>query len=227
MDKNITYYTVLETLKSAKECPLCYLEADAMHAYFDSILYESVNDPKLRSELVRSKGYCHRHAYFLNDMQDCLGIAIMYQDQVQLFKDLLTKKALAIRDRTSEQTSERTSERNDKYICPACRSQAEARQRYLAILMEGLATLPEIQASYETSPGFCMPHLSILLETIKDPAIQNYLYATEERNLTGLWKELQEFIRKNDYRYSNEPFGKERDSWSRAIKKLNGNKAVF
>ena len=218
MDKNITYHTVLEALKNAEECPLCHLEADAIFAYFDSILYESVNDPKLRADLVRSKGYCHRHAHFLPGMQDSLGIAIIYQDQLQLFKELFAKKALV---------GERASEKNDKYICPTCRSQSEARQRYLAILTEGLAALPEIKAAYEASPGFCVPHLGILLETVKDTAVQNYLYTAEERKLTGLIDEIREFIRKNDYRYSDEPFGKERDSWHRAIKKLTGNKIVF
>ena len=218
MDKNITYHTVLEALKNAGECPLCHLEAEAVYAYFDSILYESVNDPKLRADLVRSRGYCHRHAHILPDMRDNLGIAIIYQDQLQLFKELFAKKALV---------GERASEKSDKYICPTCRSQLEARQRYLAILMEGLATLPEIKAAYETSPGFCTPHLGILLETVKDPEVLSYLYAVEGRNLAALIDEIREFIRKNDYRFSHEPFGKERDSWHRAIKKLTGNKIVF
>jgi len=218
MDKHTIYYNVLEALKTSQECPLCHLEADAIQAYFDPVLYEAVNDPKLRSELIRSKGYCHRHAHFLAGMRDCLGKAIIYQDQVQLFKELLTKKALIGLDRISEM--------NDKSICPACRSQLTARRRYVQTLMEGLVT-PEIKTTYQASPGVCMPHLAILLESIKDPAIQNYLYETEERNLTGLWGELQEFIRKNDYRYSDESFGEERDSWSRAIQKLTGNKIVF
>ncbi len=63
---------------------MCHLEVDAIFAYFDSILYESVNDPKLRANLIRSKGYCHRHAHFLPGMRDSLGIAIIYQDQLQL-----------------------------------------------------------------------------------------------------------------------------------------------
>lgn len=219
MDKHSTYYTVLDALRTAKECPLCCLEADAMHAYFDAILYEAVNDPKVRSELARSKGYCHRHAHYLIEMRDNFGIAILYQDQLQLFKELLSKKALV--------GSGQSSERNDKYtICPACRNQLETRRRYLDVLTEGL-TEPEIRTAYEASPGFCMPHLTMLLEIIKDPAIQNYFYQTEGRNLTGLWDELQEFIRKYDYRYAHELYGDERDSWNRAIKKLTGNKIVF
>jgi acetylornithine deacetylase/succinyl-diaminopimelate desuccinylase-like protein len=98
MDKHSTYYTVLDALKAAKECPLCALEAGAIHGYFDAILYEAVNDPKVRAELVRSKGYCHRHAHYLTDMRDSFGIAILYQDQLQLFKDVLAKGVLVDSD---------------------------------------------------------------------------------------------------------------------------------
>jgi hypothetical protein len=224
MDKHSTYYTVLDALKAAQECPLCALEADAMHGYFDAILYEAVNDPKVRAELVHSKGYCHRHAHYLTDMRDSFGIAILYQDQLQLFKDVLAKGVLV--------DSERTSDMNDKQpLCPACRNQLETRQRYLTILVEGLV-MPEIKAAYEASPGFCLPHLEMLLEIIKDPSVQDpsiqkIVSEFETRKLAGLWDELQEFIRKHDYRYTDEPYGEERDSWVRAIKKLTGNRIVF
>jgi hypothetical protein len=40
--------------------------------------------------------------------------------------------------------------------------------------------------------------------------------------LEGVQGELAEFIRKNDYRYANEPSGGERDSWLRALRALGG-----
>ena len=228
MDKHTIYYTVLDALKVAKECPFCTLEADAMHAYFDAILYEGVNDPKLRSELVRSKGYCHRHAHYLTDLQDSLGIAILYQDQLKLFWQLSSKSAGDnwMGSKRNPEPDEGNTNCPACSACPACRNQLETRQRYLAVLTEEL-TNSEIKTAYKASPGFCAPHLGMLLKTIKDPVIQNFVYEIEERNLMKLWDELQEFIRKHDYRYTDEPYGKERDSWSRAIKKLTGNKIVF
>ncbi|MHB1652561.1 MAG: DUF6062 family protein [Desulfitobacteriaceae bacterium] len=38
-----------------------------------------------------------------------------------------------------------------------------------------------------------------------------------DRRLTELRAELQEFIRKQDYRYSHEPLGKEKDAWKHAM----------
>ena len=40
-----------------------------------------------------------------------------------------------------------------------------------------------------------------------------------------VWQEiadLGEFIRKNDYRYSDEPVGTERDAWLRALESISG-----
>jgi hypothetical protein len=38
----------------------------------------------------------------------------------------------------------------------------------------------------------------------------------------GLHGELSEFIRKHDHRFSQEPFGVEKDSWTRAVAALAG-----
>jgi hypothetical protein len=86
---------------------------------------------------------------------------------------------------------------------------------------------PEIKSAYEAAADFCIPHLAILLETTKDTDISDQLFAMEGNNLMGLWNELQEFIRKHDYRYSDEPYGSESNSWIRAIHKLTGAKEVF
>ena len=34
--------------------------------------------------------------------------------------------------------------------------------------------------------------------------------------------ELEEFLRKSDYRFQKEPFGAEKDSWQRAISAISG-----
>jgi hypothetical protein len=219
VDKNITFFKVLEALQTEKECALCKLEADAIHAYFDAIMYEAVNDPKVRLELAKAHGYCHRHAHFLFELRDSLGVAILYQDQVKLFMDLFAKKG-------ADELNRNQQRYNIDGACPACRNQVETRCRYVNTLIEGWHE-PEIKSAYEAAAGFCVPHLAILLETVKDTVISDQLFAIERNHLTGLWDELQEFIRKHDYRYSDEPYGPESNSWIRAIRKLTGAKEVF
>lgn len=219
MDKHTVYYTVLEALQTAMECPLCRLEEKAQQAYFNAILYEAVNDPKVRIELAKSHGYCYRHAHFLVEMRDSLGVAILYQNQLNLLADSLSGKERLDLKRTVQKDSINKD-------CPACRNQKETRQRYVAVLLENLRE-PEITAAYQNSPGFCMPHLSIIIENTTDLNVQNYFHDLEKQKLARLGDELQEFIRKHDYRFANEPFGKESDSWLRVINKLNGNKVNF
>lgn len=219
MDKHTTYFIVLEAMQTAKECPLCQLEAGAIHAYFDAILYEAVNDPKIRSGLVKSFGYCHRHAHYLMDMRDSLGVAILYQDQVQLLLEVLAKKVWPDLKRTDQKNGIEVN-------CPACQNQIETRQRYIAVVLENIQDR-EIKTAYEASPGFCIPHLTILLENTTVQPLRDYFCNSEKQNLLRLWNELQEFIRKHDYRYSDEPYGSESNSWIRAIKKVTGDKEIF
>jgi hypothetical protein len=48
------------------------------------------------------------------------------------------------------------------------------------------------------------------------------LVAAQRAIWSRLNDELEEFLRKNDYRFQKEPFGAERDSWQRAISALSG-----
>jgi hypothetical protein len=50
------------------------------------------------------------------------------------------------------------------------------------------------------------------------------LLSLTRQKLTDLTGELAEFIRKNDYRFSPEGYGREGDSWKRAVAKAVGNK---
>jgi hypothetical protein len=48
MDKHSTYYTVLDALKAAKECPLCVLEADAIHAAGAKAIISKIGEKGIR-----------------------------------------------------------------------------------------------------------------------------------------------------------------------------------
>ena len=50
---------------------------------------------------------------------------------------------------------------------------------------------------------------------------------SERRSLDNLLDELDEFIRKQDYRFADEKIGAEGDSWMRAIRMIAGGEGVF
>lgn len=212
LHKHLAYFTVLDAFKTLKTCALCGLEKDTMHKYFDTLLYESVNDAEIRSELIRSKGYCNRHAFDLIKFGDGLGTAILYQDQLNLTLNILS---------SSDIKSNYINTILYHPLCPACKKQMEARTQYISVFIDAL-TDQEMKDAYETSAGICLPHLIIINQIIKNAKLLDYLISIERQNISTLIAEVKEFCRKHDYRFSDETYGEEKDSWIRAVTKMVG-----
>ncbi len=221
--KHIPYYTVLEALRKAKGCAMCELEAAAVHRHLDSLLYESVNDPGVRENLIRSKGYCLRHAHLLLGFQNGLGTAILYQDQVRLFLDFLASLQ-GLSAKVRKKNASAAWGRHD--ACPACRLQVEGRQSHTEVLLEGLADA-EMRGAFEAGPGLCVPHFLFALDKTPDAGRRQGLIQAQEKRFKEMLADLEEFCRKHDYRFRKEGFGKEGDSWIRAVRMLTGSRDVF
>jgi len=78
-----------------------------------------------------------------------------------------------------------------------------------------------LREEYVASGGLCLPHLRVALAGAPAEA-RRFLEAAESDKLAGLREELSDLIRKNDYRFREEPWGPERDAWIRAARKLAG-----
>jgi len=221
-EKHLPYFSVLEALQKARTCPICDLEIEAVQRYLDSLLYESVNDGGVRADLLRSRGYCNRHAHVLLGLEQGLGIAILFQDQVRLFLGFLPgierMPPRSLRKKLSEPWGRREH-------CPACRIQNDAQDRYLSVLVEALLD-DEMRAAFDASPGLCAPHFMGALRVVEDADVRRCLIETERKKFEELLHDLEEFCRKHDYRFSREGFGKERDSWIRAVNMMTGRKDV-
>jgi hypothetical protein len=102
--------------------------------------------------------------------------------------------------------------------CPACAHRDEMERLSLAAMLEALAKRDKgMQAALDGSAGLCLPHVRRALALARDEASFAFLRGLMEAKLNGLVAELDEFIRKNDYRFTHEGFGAEGDSWKRAI----------
>ena len=222
-EKHLTYFSVLDALRTAKTCALCALENDCARRYIDSLLHERVNDPGVRGDLRRSIGYCPRHAHQLVSKGDGLGTAILYRDQVELFLGFL--QAL-------QSASHKALLRSDvswwrgRDLCPACREQMRDRQRYTALLVEWLPE-GEMRSAFDASPGLCVPHFFAALEAAKDTHVRSCLIESQRAKFGDLLHDLDEFCRKQDYRFRHEGLGKEADSWLRAVRMMGGDEEVF
>jgi hypothetical protein len=216
-EKHLPYYLVLDALEKAQECPLCELESEGLRRHVDNLLYEFVNDPGVRAELVRSKGYCARHANVLLSFRDGLGTAILYQDQVRVFLRLLDGLANASLRAASRDISRYTQHQE----CPLCRYQRQLREHQVSDLVEGLRH-EEMRDAFQSSPGLCVPHFLLAVQATRSEPVLRLLVGTELQRFRELLQDLETFCRKHDYRFQQEGFGKEADSWLRAVRMIAG-----
>ena len=221
--KHTTYYELLDAVRNAAGCPLCDIEANIVKRYFQALLHESVNDPGVREVLIRSRGYCQRHAHYLRSHGNGLAIAILYQDQLRLFLRLLEGLRTMSSTVTRKGTRARWQRSQD---CPACHIQNDCRSRFGSTLIEWVHD-EEMARALDASRGFCVPHFMALLNMPMDAKTRTRLVEMQRARMGSLLRELEEFHRKHDYRFGGEGFGDESDSWSRAIRMMVGEDDVF
>jgi hypothetical protein len=86
---------------------------------------------------------------------------------------------------------------------------------------------PEMRDPLESGRGLCVPHFLTLLGMPMATEARTLLIEMQRSQMSSLLRELAEFLRKHDYRFSHEGFGSESDSWSRAIRMMVGEHGVF
>jgi len=215
MAEHDTLYYELRDALQIDGCPLCHLGRRAATRTIDTLNYEGVNDPGLRRALRNAYGLCHRHAWEWTAMRGSpLGIAIVYQNLVNdLIETLADRQPIAARARAGRRGTATRLTVGGR--CLACQAEDAAIQRYGLTLLAHLDQ-PELADAYVRGGGLCLPHLRVVLgqaDDVQSRAVQGWQLTVYRR----LGAQLVEFIRKHDHRFSQEPFGVEMDSWTRAV----------
>jgi hypothetical protein len=223
-------------------CPICTLALRSVARYLDATLYENVNDPRTRDAVVAARGYCNEHSWQLRELPAALGTALMYRDIVRRVAESLAERAPRARpsifappgagmlDRLAALTggAERGSRDDtaDPHVaCPACTVRARYEKVYLGALLDHVADEEMVEA-LRSGGGLCLVHLDLAIATSRDAGALERLLAVQRDCMLALHDELSEFVRKNDYRFSGEGMGAERDSWIRAIEMVAGKKGI-
>lgn len=104
-----------------------------------------------------------------------------------------------------------------------CESSRERAHHFIWDLLEALSD-PEIRRLYEDSDGLCMQHFFLAVgdADFRHAPQLNELVKKQIRGLQELMNDFNEFFRKSEYHFSNEPKGKEQTTWIRAMSKLVG-----
>lgn len=80
---------------------------------------------------------------------------------------------------------------------------------------------------FEKSSGICFRHLLRIMKVFDKHSNLSLLVERQVKKYKSSSDELEEFIRKLDYRFSGEPKGSKVDSWKRAIEMFGGKREVF
>jgi len=237
---SFSYFEILDACKEP-DCPVCCLGRNSASRHLKSLIYEGVNDVRLRATIRKSVGYCHEHTWLLPEAGESapLGIAIMHRDLLNTIHGRLgdseynktrknTFKSVVAEAMRLDEGSSR-SIALAKYLpsraqCPACERRDEAESLALKALIDALGKQDsQMTAALKTSDGLCLPHLRQALEAAQNRHTFDDLVAITQEQLSALIKELDEFIRKSDHRFRHEKISEnERESWRRALQRVVG-----
>jgi hypothetical protein len=211
--KDRLYLDLLEAC-AKPGCPLCRVSLAFVRSYLDSTMYERVNDFGVRAALRDARGYCNAHAWMLTEGYGVvLGTAIIQRD---VLNAVLKAADVAPLGRGARQYAQDILRRlRPTAECPACANQRTMEDIAVQTLLKYLDDARLAAALAETS-GLCLPHFSRALELVEDSDRLQRLLRFQWQALEGLCDELSELIRKHDYRFKDEGFGEEGDSWLRA-----------
>lgn len=224
--KHTTYFNLLDAFKESG-CAICMLVKKSSHKSMDDFLYEQVNDPGVRKEIKEAFGFCNRHAWQLQKFGDGFGLSIIYQYLSRLLIDKIDKQIDSkLLLKSLLQDKEIRNFHKIQNTCMLCRGEKDVERRYIEVFIENFEDA-ELQVAFKNSFGLCLPHLFTLLKLCKNAKISDEALKIESAKIKSIIEELKEFERKHDYRFSKEKFGKESDSWIRAIEKMAGKEGMF
>lgn len=206
-------------------CPLCRLSAKAEQSYIRSLNYERVLDLNTRDALKKSRGLCERHSRKWEKLQgSALGIAIVYRVTVlDLLRDTEEPKIKSQGFLRRLSNSSHLSEDLEAHgTCLACDIGQGTVDRFASLLIQDIDD-PELQKSLIGSGGLCLPHLRTALSKKMRTSSSETLISIHRQAWQQMMGELEEFIRKNDYRFQDEKMTEEEGtSWSRVLDMIVG-----
>ena len=224
-------------------CPICRLRQRTERRYLLGILRENVNDSATRARISRSWGFCPKHGWQLQHLEediwhDGLGNAIIYQDLTRQVISWLDSYSSVQEQTQSERLPKKIAGRVRKFlgksagggdgVCPACAMGAQSERTYLEWMVRWLPQ-PEFRELYESSDGLCLDHLRYALDIAekKNPESAGILVNVALKKLHTLDERLEEYIGKHGWhRHTEEISEEELASWKRAAAFFSGKEDV-
>ncbi|MFQ5847178.1 MAG: DUF6062 family protein [Candidatus Methylomirabilales bacterium] len=237
LTKFVAYFDLRDACGEAG-CPVCTLLVKFSLRTMDQFMHERVTDPGCREELLASRGFCNWHAWMLPKLRhSASGTAVIHEHLLQ--KELKAlgelRRAHRVQPRWRDLLRRLVGSgrkpgagrgRRKRAACQVCTGARISDEIYLKTCVEFITEV-EFRRSFEQSAGLCLPHL--YLAASMEPTHPNLpqLLELQTGKIEAVRADLSVFIRKQDYRFMDEPVGKEGSAWVRSIELLTGKPGVF
>jgi hypothetical protein len=213
-----------------------------MERVMDLWQYEGASDAENRQTLIRSRGFCPRHTWQLTrltHLPTIFPLALVYRDTLPEILDDVKRNLEQIKARNQPEHKRFWNKLWRKWRrqpllsnseplflqCRLCERQAEIEQQLISELLT-LVSREDLQTQISRATGFCLAHVTQALRSANSDtqriALLEHQYACLQRN----FGEIEELVRKHDYRFLHEPRGEEMTAWRRAVELFVGNAGV-
>lgn len=239
MSQHTGYYELRDALQETG-CAICRLGEKVVARYLAGLVYANANDYQVRAEVKLARGFCNLHAW---QLRDCLGsgldIAVLSGDVLAEWLKALqgfraqtppltfwqrVKGALGLGGGQPDAVA-LAKKLAPQRSCLACQIRDEAESAYLHELLIHWED-PDVQASFAQSGGLCLTHFRQLLNLVTQPAQAEAIVRQQKAALSPLLEQCREFIRKHDYRFSNEMTAEDGEAWIKALEAVSGRRGT-
>lgn len=171
---------------------------------------------------VRTQGFCPTHAWEVARLGARFPLEVAYRTVLQTVSEHLAKHAMLpsvsgpmskLRGWLRKRQQPKRTRSSCQRPCPFCDARTEIEQRVLSTLLDHLEA-PAFEETLAQSDGLCLLHMELACAQAVLPVQQHWV----ERLLA----DLEEFLRKHDYRFLDEPRGPEMMTWRRACDMISG-----
>jgi translation initiation factor 2 beta subunit (eIF-2beta)/eIF-5 len=225
---------VNEAFDEDSECPVC-----AMRKKLESNAIEFTMGPSYMEDDVREAtsrlGFCEKHLEQLYKNQNRLGLALILKTHmVKLVRDIEKQSGISkvsapsFFKKKGENSGVVTYINDIEDQCFVCEKIEGTFERYIATLFYLYHTEESFRQKLKESKGFCTSHYKKLYQSASEylsgEEVNNFLKALNELYLDNMKRvrdDLEWFINKFDYRYTNEPWNNAKDALPRSMQKTN------
>ena len=212
----------LEEAMGKPGCPICRLAEDSARKSAEGFLYENALNPGVRQPIIAARGFCPEHTRLLVAVEmsssgPVLGVNYIYEQLARVVAaELKSKPAPRRWLRSSSQP----------LPCPLCTLVEQSATNLLQALFEELENSSEkAQGVYAQSDSLCYAHLrqGLAENSRAYPTAARFLTNETLHRLEANSTNMQEYIRKHDWHYRDEPLSPaELNAWKKTLTFFTG-----